>query len=403
MLKDKNILLCVTGGIAAYKSVQLVRLLKKSGAHVKVIMTEHGTKFVTPLTFQTMSENPVYVDMFHPLSNMDVEHISLAKWADLIVVAPATANTIAKINLGIGDNMVTTVLLAKRSKVLIAPAMNTKMMENEVTQKNLKELQEKGMLILPCDDGRLACGDVGMGKMLEPEKIMEYIEMATTPDDFAGKNILITAGGTREAIDPVRYLGNRSSGKMGYAIAREGRNRGGRVTLITTPTSLTIPEGIKTIFVESTQEMYDAVEKHFKDSDIFISPAAPADFKVKNYSENKIKKTKEQENFVLELDKNPDILERFGNEKEDRIVVGFAAESQHVLEYGSGKLKKKNLDFIVANNITTKNAGFSTDTNIVTIIDKDGATELPMMTKEELATKIYDKIKEEIEKRARGI
>lgn len=400
MLKDKNILLCVTGGIAAYKAVQLVSLLKKASANVKVIMTEHACKFVTPLTFQTMSENPVYVDMFHPLSNMDVEHISLAKWADLIVVAPATANTIAKINLGIGDNMLTTVLLAKRSPVLIAPAMNTKMMDNPVNKKHLKELEDKDFIILPCGDGRLACGDIGTGKMLDPEQILEYIEIGVSSPDFKDKNIIITAGGTREALDPVRYLGNRSTGKMGYAIAREARNRGANVILITAPTSLTPPEGVKVVPVESTKDMYQAVEDHFEKSDIFICPAAPADYKAKHYSDHKIKKTQGDDTLVVEFDRNPDILQNFGNKKGNRIVVGFAAESQKVTDYASKKLNKKNLDFIVANNITKKGAGFSSDTNIVTIIDKEGPHELEMMGKDELAKVIMDKIKGILEQKS---
>lgn len=400
MLNDKNILVGVTGGIAAYKTVSLVSLLKKKGANVKVVMTEHATKFVTPLTFQTMSENPVYVDMFQCLDNMEVEHIALAKWADVIVVAPATANTIAKINFGIADNMLTTVLAAKRSPVLLAPAMNTKMMDNVATRNNLKDLKEKDFVILPTDSGRLACGDTGSGKMLEPETIAEYIEMAVTPSDLEGKKVIVTASSTRESLDPVRFLANRSSGKMGYAVARAARNRGADVTLITGPNALEDPPGMNIVKIQGTFDMFDAVGEYFEDCDILVCPAAPADYTPKSYSNHKIKKGDNDREYTIELKATPDILKYYGNRKGDRIVVGFAAESRDIEDYAREKLKKKNLDFIVANNITKEGAGFSGDTNIVTIVDGVKVEQTDIIGKDELASVIMDKITELLRKKS---
>lgn len=393
MLKDKNILLGVTGGIAAYKAPGIVSLLRKKGANVKVIMTKAACEFVTPLTFQTMSNNVVHTEMFNQLTNMDVEHIALAKWADLIIVAPASANTIAKMANGIADNMLSTVLLAARSKILIAPAMNTFMLNNVATVKNLNTLRERGMIILDTQNDVLACGDAGSGKMLEPKEIVEEIDTALTKKDLSGKKFVITSGPTIEKIDPVRFLSNHSSGKMGYSLAKAAAKRGADVVLISGPTSLEKPKVKKVINIESTQDMFDAVKAEFDSCDVLIKAAAPADFKPKIYCEEKIKKDSEEDLCSLELDYNPDIAKYFGSIKKDQILVGFAAESQNEIEYAKGKLKKKNLDMIVANNIKREGAGFKSDTNIASIIDADGkVNSLEKMTKEELAEEILNKI-----------
>lgn len=390
-MKNKRILIGVTGGIAVYKVVDLISRLKKQGAEVKVIMTEHATKFVTPLTFQTLSKNVVYTDMFASLSNMDVEHISLAKWADLILVAPATANTIAKIDLGLADNMLTTVLLAKRSPVMIAPAMNTYMLNHKATQDHLKNLEKNGYIILPCDQGLLACGDSGSGKLLAPEKILEAIQDHFTVKDLEGVDIVVTAGGTREPIDPVRYIGNRSSGKMGYAIAEAAKKRGARVHLISANSSLPVPEGIDYIPIETTEELYREASSLFDSCDVYISPAAPADYRPKDYFDQKIKH-KDQEALSINLTSNPDIIKNLAKRKKKQIMVAFAAESQNLVEHAKEKLESKNVDFIVANNIKKKDAGFATDTNIVTIIDKDSAIDYAKQTKKDLAEIILNKI-----------
>ncbi len=392
ILAGKRILLGVTGGIAAYKAPDLVSRLKKCGAEVKVVMTPHAEEFVTPLTFQTMSENVVYTNMFSTLDRMDVEHIALAKWADLIVIAPATANTIAKLAHGIADNMLTTVLLARHSPILIAPAMNTRMLHNIATFENLEILKDRGMTILPTEDGRLACGDIGGGKMLAPERIVTFIRSALTPKDLLGKKLLISAGGTQEPVDPVRYIGNRSSGKMGYCLAEAARDRGAEVVLVSGPTMLHVPEGIDMEHVETTQEMFDAVGKHIEWADAYLSPAAPADYRVASPSDQKIKKTGEHQDLHLDLVENPDILRHYASQKGERLVVGFAAESENLEEYAEAKRKKKNLDFIVANNITMEGAGFSKDTNIVTILDEEGAHPLEKMSKMELAHRILDRL-----------
>ena len=391
MLRNKRILIGVTGGIAVYKVVDLVSRLKKQGAEVKVIMTEHATEFVAPLTFQTLSKNVVYTDMFATLSNMDVEHISLAKWADLIVIAPATANTIAKIDLGLADNMLTTVLLAKRSPVMIAPAMNTYMLNHKATQNHLKNLAEDGFIILPTDEGVLACGDAGSGKLLAPEKILEAIQDHFTVKDLEGVDIVVTAGGTREPIDPVRYIGNRSSGKMGYAISEAARKRGATVHLISANSSLEVPSGVDYIPIETTEELYKEASRLFDACDVYVSPAAPADYRPKVFHDQKIKH-KDQENLTIELTSNPDIIKALSERKKDQVMVAFAAESEKLVEHAKEKLKSKHVDFIVANNIKKKDAGFATDTNIVTIIDEDSAVDYAKQTKKDLAEIILNKI-----------
>ena len=392
MLKGKNILLGVTGGIACYKSLEICSRLSKKGANIKVIMTDAAREFVTPLSFQTMSSNPVYIDMFKELEHVEVEHIALAKWADLIAIAPASANTIAKLANGFADNMLTTVCLASKAKKLIVPAMNTGMLDNVATVRNIDTLIKDGFTVTDTQCDLLACKDVGRGKMLEPEEIVEIMDGLFYEKDFVGKTITVTAGPTREALDPVRFLSNKSTGKMGYAIAKEAYNRGAKVILITGPTSIKAPKVSKVIEVESTSDMFEAVKNVFPKTDVLIKAAAPADFTPCEYSENKIKKSPDI--MTLELKKTKDILKYIGGIKEDKILVGFAAESTNVEEFAKEKLKKKNLDFIVANNITMESAGFGTDTNIATIYDRDGGSfESGKVTKEELANIILDRIK----------
>lgn len=394
MLTGKRILLGVTGGIACYKSVDLVSRLKKQGAEVKVVMTDAACEFVSPITFQTLSGNVVHTKMFDQLFNMDVEHISLAKWADLIVVAPATANTIAKIRYGIADNMLTTVLQARRCPLAIAPAMNTAMYESKQTQENMKALKEEGVHFFDPCDGLLACGDVGAGKMMEPVDMVERIRYVFTEKTLAGKKVVITAGPTLERIDPVRFVSNHSSGKMGYSIAELARNRGADVTLISGPTKLEAPWGMKVIPVESTLEMFAAVEKEFDSADILVKSAAPSDFRPAHYTDEKIKK-KEKDSLTIELTPNPDIAKHFGKLKKNQFIVGFAAESHMLEEHAQRKLKEKGFDFIVANNITQEGAGFKGDTNIVKIFHKEGwQKDYPMMAKTELAKVILDLVEE---------
>lgn len=395
MLKGKNILLGITGGIAAYKIPSLSSALRKQGANIKVVMTPAATKFITPLTMQTMSSNVVHVDMFDQLSNMNVEHVSLAKWADIIVVAPATANTIGKYANGIADNLLTTILMASRSKVMFVPAMNTQMLESEANQKNLEILRKRGVIVLGTQYDLLACEDVGSGKMLEPSEILEAIDEALTEKDLQGKKFTITAGPTLEAIDPVRFVSNHSSGKMGYALAKRAKYRGAEVTLISGPTSIKPPKVDNFIRITSTQDMFDAIEKNFSNTDVLIKAAAPADFKPKFYSDEKIKKDKKSLN-IIEMTENVDIAKHFGRLKsDDQIIVGFAAESSNEIENAKGKLKRKNFDLIVVNNIKQAGAGFKQDTNIVSILDRNGKIDsLEKLEKIELADIILNRVRE---------
>lgn len=391
MLSGKNIVVGVTGGIAAYKAADVVSRLKKQGANVYVIMTEHSTKFIQPLTFQSISQNYVVTDMFEDPKTWDVEHISLAKRADLFLVVPATANIIGKVAGGIADDMLTTTLMATLAPVYFALAMNTKMYENRIMQSNVKKLIEYGYHMILPESGRLACGDVGAGKLADPEFIVQnVIDHFTKPKPLLGKRVLITAGPTREAIDPVRYITNHSSGKMGYAIAEEAVNQGALVTLISGPTVLAPPNGLTFISVTSTQEMYDAVMASL-DVDVIIKAAAPADYKIVTYSDEKIKKSDEQ--MVMNFEKNPDILKRVGELKTHQVLVGFAAETHNVEAYAKKKLVEKNLDFIVANDVTAKDAGFNVDTNVVTIYAKDGSADVyDCMKKSDVAAIILDKV-----------
>lgn len=395
MLKDKTVVIGVSGGIAVYKTLDVVSRLRKLGVNVNVIMTKSATEFVTPLSFQSLSQNYVVCDMFEDPKTWDVEHISLAKRADVFLIAPATANVIGKIANGIADDMLTTTVMATKAKVLIAPAMNTNMYENPILQRNINTLKELGYNFVEPESGRLACGDTGKGKLASPETIVdEVVKLLSKGQDLKGKSIIVTAGPTVESIDPMRYITNRSTGKMGYSIAKEAIERGADVTLITGPTNLTPPQNLKKLVkIESAKDMYEAVLANLDENDVVIKSAAVADYKPKNYSNKKIKKS--DDDLVIELYRNKDIAQEIGKIKNNKILVGFAAETNDLIENASLKIKKKNLDFIVANDLTKEGAGFGVDTNIVKIIDKEGnITEYPKMKKEEVANIILDKIKE---------
>ncbi|HSH36169.1 bifunctional phosphopantothenoylcysteine decarboxylase/phosphopantothenate--cysteine ligase CoaBC [Schnuerera sp.] len=396
MLKDKNIIVGVTAGIAAYKAVDIVSKLKKQNANVEVIMTKNATKFVSPLTFQTLALNPVYVDMFKEPRNFDVEHISLAEKADAFLIAPATANIIGKIANGIGDDMLTTTIMATKSKVVFAPAMNTNMYLNPIVQKNIDYLKELGYEFIKPGVGMLACQTYGPGRMAEPMDIVEYMINNFYNKDLIGQKIIVTAGPTIEPLDPVRYVTNHSSGKMGYKIAKEAEKRGAEVVLITGPTNLDPPMGVKVIRVETTREMFNAVEEEFNQCQVLIKAAAPLDYRPEIVSDVKIKKKDgDKDELNIKYIRNPDIVAHFGKSKKEQIVVGFAAETNNLIEHAKAKLINKNLDFIVANDISKDGAGFKTDTNLVTIIDSNGKTKAyPILDKSEVAKIIIDKIKD---------
>ncbi len=371
----------------------MVSRLKKLGANVDVIMTKSATKFVTPLTFQSLSQNLVTVDMFAEPKKWEVEHISLAQKADIFLVAPATANIIGKIANGIADDMLTTTIMATKAKVIFAPAMNTNMYRNPIFKENMEKLKTLGYEFIKPASGRLACGDYGEGKMAEPAGIVEYIKMHFTKRTLLNKKIVVTAGPTIEKIDPVRYITNFSSGKMGYAIAIEAKKRGADVILISGPTNLDKPDGIKVINVNTTIEMLKAIEEYFNEIDVLIKAAAPLDYRPEVVSDKKIKK--QDGSLNIKLVRNPDILAYFGKLKKKQILVGFAAETNDVIENAIKKIKNKNLDFIVANDVTVKNAGFRSNTNIATIIDNKGnVNDYPQMSKEELAKIILDRVEE---------
>ncbi len=380
----KNIVVAVCGGIAVYKTVDLVSRLKKKGHNVYVMMTKSACEFVTPLTFQTMSQNEVVTDMFAPVSNWEVEHISLATKADVMLISPATANVIGKMASGIADDFVTTTIMATKAKKVICPAMNNNMYENTVVQKNLKKLQDDGCIIVGPGEGFLACGTVGKGRLTELENIEDAIEEALcTEKDLLGKKVLVTAGPTREAIDPVRFITNHSSGKMGYEIAKRAKIRGAEVTLISGAVNLRPFSGVNVVSVTSALDMYDAVMAEYENCDIVIKAAAVADFTPADKSEHKIKKT---DSMSLSLTKNPDILNELGEKKTHQVLVGFCMETKDLIENAKGKLEKKNLDLIVANNLNTDGAGFGTDTNVVTIIDRSGNEQSPgIMSKGDVA------------------
>lgn len=399
MLKNKTVVIGVSGGIAVYKVCDVVSRLKKLNANVHLIMTKSATEFVTPLTFQSLSQNYVVKDMFEEPKTWDVEHISLAKKADVFLIAPATANVIGKVANGICDDMLTTTVMATTGKILIAPAMNTNMYKNPILQRNINTLKELGYNFVDPESGRLACGDIGEGKLASPEVIVDaVIGLLTNEDkDLQGKKIMITAGPTVESIDPVRYLTNRSTGKMGYAIAKVAASRGADVTLISGPTNITPPSNIKKIIkTQSAEDMYNAIIDNFDENQVIIKTAAVADYKPKTYSDKKIKKS--DDDLVIELGRNKDIAYELGKIKKDKILVGFAAETNDLIENAKTKVKKKNLDFIVANDLTQEGAGFGTDTNIVKIIDREGnINKYPQMKKDEVANIILDKVKSLLE------
>ncbi len=391
-LTGKNIVLGVTGGIAAYKAVELASRMKKAGAQVHVIMTKAALEFVTELTFREITGNPVATDMWGRVQEFHVEHIALAQLADLMIVAPATANLIAKTAAGLADDLLTTTLLATKAPVFLAPAMNTGMFENPVTQENLKRLRERGFHIIEPASGELACGTRGVGRLPEPVELAEELFVFfRQKQSLQGKKILVTAAGTREPIDPVRYIGNRSSGKMGYAVAAEAATRGAEVVLVSGPSALEPPSQVHLIRVGSAEEMRQAVLQEYDTVDAVVMSAAVADYRVKETAGQKLKKS--QEEWTLQLIRNPDILYELGQRKQHQILVGFAAETQNLQAYAKEKLKKKNLDYIVANDVTKRGAGFDTETNLAEIISRDGTIEeFPLMQKRELAGILLDRI-----------
>lgn len=401
MLQGKKILLGVTGGIAAYKAVEVVSRLRKAGAEVRVVMTREATEFVTELTFREISGNPVAVDMWAPVQHWNVAHIALAEWADAVLVAPATANIIAKAALGVADDMLSTTLLAVTAPVFFAPAMNSNMYAHPATQKNLDILVKRGLHIIPPGTGKLACGAEGPGRLAEPADIVAALEaFFIEGTQLSGIKVLVTAAGTIEPIDPVRYIGNRSSGRMGYALAEEAVARGAEVVLVSGPSALKPPSGLKQfVSVETAAEMREVVLREAETSRIVIKAAAVADYHPKHVSEQKIKKNDEE--LSIRLEKNPDILKELGQRKRpEQILVGFAAETQNLLQYAREKIEKKNLDFIVANDVTKPGAGFNTTTNIVKIIARDGSIEeVPLMTKREIAKRIFDYVLQKGENR----
>lgn len=386
----EKILLCVTGGIAVYKAIALTSKLTQNGYDVKVMMTENATKFVTPLSFQAISRNEVYIDTFDEKDPNKIAHIDLADWPDLVIIAPATANIIGKLANGIADDMVSTTLLATTKSVLIAPAMNVHMYNHPVVQNNMEKLKSFGYSFIEPGDGYLACGYTGKGRLEEPEKIVEYVKgfLTRKQESFLkGKRVLITAGPTREKIDPVRYLSNFSSGKMGYALAEVAKNLGAEVTLITGPVSLIPPNNVHIVRVESADEMFDATINHFYEADIVIKSAAVSDYRPKIIQNKKIKKT--DEGLVVELERTKDILFELGKNKRNQFLIGFAAETNNVDEYAQKKLISKNADMIVANNVTVEGAGFGTDTNIVTFFKANSEKKvLPKLSKHEVAYEI---------------
>lgn len=392
MLAGKTVVLGVCGGIAAYKAVEVVSRLIKAGAKVHVIMTESATRFVTSLTFREISGQPVYTTMWEDPKLWNVEHIALAQRADLFILAPATANMIGKLAHGIADDFLSTTVMATKSPVLLAPAMNTNMYMNPATQTNLATLRSRGFQVMEPAAGLLACGTEGVGRLPEPEDIVARIASCfQTAGMFDGLRILVTAGGTREAIDPVRFIGNRSSGKMGYALAAAAVARGADVTLISGPVTLLAPDGVRLISVESAAQMHEAVMAEFSATDIVIKAAAVADYRPENTAPQKIKKA--SDTLTINLTKNPDILAELGRQKTTQILVGFAAETQDLAKYALEKLQKKNLDMLVANDVTVAGAGFDADTNIVKLFFPDGnIEELPQMSKTELGGVLMERI-----------
>ena len=390
-MRGKHIIVAVSAGIAAYKAIEVVSRLRKKGAEVKVVMTQNATYIASPLTFGEISGHSVALDMFEQVHQWDVEHIALATWADAYVVVPATANVIGKIYAGIADDMLTTTIMATTAPKYLCPAMNTEMYNNPITQRNLEGLRSLGYHIMDPAEGWLACGITGVGRLPEPEAIVDWLEakMCST-NELEGTTILVTAGGTQESIDPVRYIGNRSSGKMGYAIAEQAAHMGAKVILVSAPTSLPIPSGVNFISVDSAVSMQEAVEARYNDVNVVIMAATVSDFRVLHKAEQKIKK---MESVTIELVKNPDILQGLGSKKSHQILVGFAAETEHVIKYGQDKVAKKNLDMLVANDVSKSNAGFNVDTNEGYFLYPDKEPkEMPNMKKSDLARHILREV-----------
>ncbi|WP_288885789.1 bifunctional phosphopantothenoylcysteine decarboxylase/phosphopantothenate--cysteine ligase CoaBC [uncultured Eubacterium sp.] len=396
MLKGKNIVLGVSGGIAAYKIANLASKLVKNHANVYVIMTENATNFINPITFETLTGNRCIVDTFDRNFEFNVEHVSLAKLADIFMIAPATANVIGKINAGIADDMLTTTVMAATCPVIISPAMNTNMYKNPITQRNINSLKEYGYKFIEPKAGRLACDDEGVGRMPEPEELFDYIcDELLFKKKLIGKKVLVTAGPTVEAIDPVRFITNHSTGKMGYAIARVAAAMGAEVTLISGPTSIEPPIRVNTINIESAKEMFKVVKDHFDESDIIIKSAAVADYTPCEYVNEKIKKS--DDDMSIKLKRTDDILAYVGeNKRDNQFVCGFSMETENMLENSKAKLKKKNVDMIVANNIKVEGAGFATDTNVVTFIKENEVKELPIMNKLDVAYELLKTISDEL-------
>ncbi|TCP52451.1 phosphopantothenoylcysteine decarboxylase/phosphopantothenate--cysteine ligase [Tumebacillus sp. BK434] len=404
MIKGKTIVLGVAGGIAAFKAALLASLLTKAGANVHVIMTESAQKFITPLTFQSLTKKPVHLDTFTEPDPSELAHIALADKANLIVVAPTTANVIGKVAHGLADDMLTTTIMASKAPVLFAVAMNVNMYDNPIVQDNIRYLQEKGYLFAEPGVGYLACGWTGKGRLMEPEEIGAWIEAFFAEQeqrqDLNGLRVLITAGRNAEPIDPVRFITNRSTGKMGYALAEAAVQRGAEVTLVTGPSELLPPPGVTTIRVQTGLEMHDAVMTHVEAQDVIIGAAAVADYRPKLRHEQKLKK--KDGPLTIEFERNPDILLEVGKRKRaDQVLVGFAAETEQVLENARGKLERKHADLFVANDVSQAGAGFGTDTNIVTLVDRHGDTPLPLLSKREVADRILDRV-QELRRQERG-
>ena len=395
MLENKNILLGVTGGIAAYKIANLASMLKKQKANVRVIMTKNACQFITPITFETLTAQKVYTDTFDRDFEFKVDHIELGKWADVFLIAPATANVIGKLANGIADDMLTTTALAMRCPLVVAPAMNTAMYENRAVKHNIMKLRTNGMEIILPASGHLACGDTGAGKMPEPELLMEYIKRAAyKKKDLAGKKVCVSAGPTREAIDPVRYISNNSTGKMGVEIAKMAAYRGAKVSLVLGPSNVFVPDFINRIDIKSAEDMYEEIMKISDAQDIIIKAAAVADYTLANYSSEKIKK--KEGDLTIELSRTKDILKELGERKNNnpkrQFICGFSMETENMEENSRKKLVSKNVDMIVANNLKVEGAGFGTDTNVVSIFTKDQEVILDKLSKLEVAEKIFDEI-----------
>ena len=390
-MRGKHIIVAVSAGIAAYKAIEVVSRLRKKGAEVKVVMTQNATYIASPLTFGEISGHSVALDMFEQVHQWDVEHIALATWADAYVVVPATANVIGKIYAGIADDMLTTTIMATTAPKYLCPAMNTEMYNNPITQRNLEGLRSLGYHIMDPAEGWLACGITGVGRLPEPEAIVEWLESKMfSTNELEGTTILVTAGGTQENIDPVRYIGNRSSGKMGYAIADQAARMGAQVILVSAPTSLPVPSGVDFVSVDSALSMQEAVEARYNDVNVVIMAAAVSDFRALHKAEQKIKK---MESMTIELVKNPDILQGLGSKKSHQVLVGFAAETEHVIKYGQDKVARKNLDMLVANDVSKSNAGFNVDTNEGYFLYPDKEPKkMPNMKKSDLARHILKEV-----------